>query len=426
MGEWKFINITCQKEAEILATAKIKRGDGRSLNLEKLSKENDGGSTVQLVVALAVVAALLCAVVVLVGLLLVRRRMLSGPGSLNPLVRSSGKQQPPLVNTLCRNNYPGYQENSNQSNYADNKDILNQPSMLQQNLLATLQRVGSIESRGNTNSIEISDSFEDPDYAGLGDCDPPYERVRSQSEHSYETIRKKSLAPSIDLDSEEGISQDPGYETVLGDKESVGYESVKNEKDVGYETVRTKNHEYETLKEKDPGYETVKEKQDPGYETVSDDIKRNPPHGYETLKPKHTTSIIIDSDNSETIPDILQNLASDGTSSGGSLSDVPPEIQALYAKVDKSKKKNRQKHKQSSDERLSSPQPQDDGNPSTDVSIISDLSSNDVTTPPTRDLIKKFNKMSNEDDRPKVNESDFANMSGTLRPLPPLPGSSRH
>ena len=436
MGEWKFINVTCLEESELPITANIRRGEGRALNLEKLDNQKEETSTVPLAAALTVIVVLLCAVVVLGGLLILRRRMLSGPGSLSPLVRPSSKQPPPLVNTICRNQYPTYEDNGNlgvgvQNNYSQRTETLSGPALLQQNLLASLQHGSAIETFDSSRDSSTSDQFDDHDYAGLGDCEPPYERVRSRSEHSYETIRKKSLAPSVDMESnEESVSHDPGYETVPGDKESVGYESVKNGRDPGYETVNNKNHEYETLKEKDPGYETVKESIDPGYETVKEAPKTKSPHGYETLRPKHISTITlveneVEDDGSDPMPDILQNLASDGISSGGSLSDVPLEVQALYAKVDKSKKKNKKKHDLRKLERRSlSPGKNEENCPSTDVSIISENSANDNSKAVTRDLIKKFNKMSNDDEKvSKKSEFEVTNTNGTLRPLPPLPNS---
>ena len=173
-------------------------------------------------------------------------------------------------------------------------------------------------------------------------------------------------------------------------------------------------------------------------------------HGYETLKPRPPPPRIDSSSDNEgegdeAVPDILQNLSSGEGGSSSPSSPVPPEILALYARVDKSKKRPRSEKINESDGFASPPQgssptpPQSPlqsmsstgssasiSDPQTDVSYISD-----ITLPPagTRDLIRKFSRedsVNEQTRRPRSRQGSIASDTGTLRPLPPLPREHKH
>lgn len=316
-------------------------------------------------------------------------------------------------------------------------------SLYQQNLMSL-----PLQPHSQMTSITESELDDDPNYAHIvGGNEPPYERVRNRSEHSYETLRKKSVGSDLESDAE-STKEEPR------DKDSVGYESVAAKgREGGYETVQGKNHDYETVKEKEPGYEVVQETQDHGYETVSEAGPRQ--HSYETLKPRPppprtdtqpaatttaspTTTVTTPSPTTssvdpETVPDILQDL----TQLPGA-QDIPPEILALYARVDKSKKRKK-KAKGSPPEGEEghaplTPPPSSPSSTSSPTSSTRDVfpperASDGVSGPPsaTKDLIRKFNRLNSDEEtssRPRSRQGSVASDSGSLRPLPPLPGNS--
>ncbi|KAG7162952.1 Sushi, von Willebrand factor type A, EGF and pentraxin domain-containing protein 1-like 2, partial [Homarus americanus] len=331
IGAWRFINVTCVPiEVPSAAITSVRRGEGRALTYDLTqTPPTEPQGTQSLVVALAVVAGLLTAAMLVVGTLLARRHLISGPGSLRSLVRSTPTKDATLYGVMVGPRHHDASATVSSSSVAGGNDTpmgVNvspvepgiRSSMYQQNILANLPS----RPDDHVTSITESEFDDDPNYAHINGQEPPYERVRTRSEHSYETLRKKSLIS--EFDSESGSGRE------LGDKDSVGYESVKESKgkEAGYEVVKEKDHDYETLKEKDPGYETVEDGPDHGYETVRE---TNTHHGYETLKPKPPpprTGIEspIPTDSEENVPDILQNLASET-----STPVVPPEILALYA-----------------------------------------------------------------------------------------------
>ncbi|XP_069182423.1 uncharacterized protein [Procambarus clarkii] len=443
IGAWNFINVTCvQIEMPLPSVSGGRRGEGRSLtyDLSKVPPAESQG-TQGLIVALAVVAGLLTAAMLVVGTLLARRHLISGPGSLRSLVRSTPTKDTTLYGVMVgpRHNDGAVTVSNTSIVGSSERPVVGNPvpvepgirsSLYQQNILSNLP----LRPDDHVTSITESEFDDDPNYAHINGQEPPYERVRTRSEHSYETLRKKSLISEFGSES--------GSVKESGDKDSIGYESVKEnkEKDAGYEVVKEKDHDYETLKEKDPGYETVQDTPDHGYETVH---QSGVHHGYETLKPKPPPPRIgmqspIPTDSEENVPDILQNLAEDAP-----MPDVPPEILALYARIDKSKKRRRPDatvdSERAQDREACSPVPPTPphspvspsisinsstttiSDPLTDVSYVSEGASGIYVA---KDLIRKFNRLTGEDEicpRPRSRQGSIASDTGSLRPLPPLP-----
>ena len=380
-----------------------------------------------LVMGLAIVASLLLvALLVLLTVMGVRRKCLTSPGSLNSLLKqqnspdSSVDRKPPAGHT----NYDstayltsitsrgvGNQRQGDASNYYNGGSLNNgnrtpiSGSLYQHNILNSL----SGEEQGNNVNLPIIVVQDSASLSGSVNRldEPPYERVRTRSEHSYETIRKLSQRAITNLSEDEMLcyQQEPNYERVPGDKGSlwyesvdkgsVGYETVPGERlvadrirylddddeisnyqireiancqdckklnehfipcsmhkgrDPGYEKIKEKDHHYEALKEKIAPFESITNKNDNGYETMPKDVTNV--HGYETLKHKQSPTVgdpngdlddtLSISDSSGSVPDILQGIDVDDAIIGiVPLSQVPPEILALYAQVDKSKKKPR-------------------------------------------------------------------------------------
>ncbi|XP_018013552.1 uncharacterized protein LOC108670596 [Hyalella azteca] len=387
-GKWRDVNITC----ELITTAhwelieNTDRGatNGRSLNYEiettirkkeitQIAPEQSSAFNSPLVMGLAVVAALLLiALLFLLSVFAVRRHYLTGPGSLNPLLRSPLKR-PPTYDTGYLNN-AAYIMERQYNDSMNNGNRTPASSLYHNNLLSVSSRIPVENGTGNADSGSLSGSINRLD-------EPPYERVRSRSEHSYETIRKLNQQKSYvdeDADSEDHCyQQEPNYERVSGDKGSLWYESA-DKASVGYETVpddrrktpaddannyqikesnncneckeslttkndcfihKVKDPGYEKIKEKDHQYETLKEK-DPGYETMK---KNSIVHGYASIKPKSSGTNLAEDNKSDvstiSIPDILQGI--EALEDTAASVPVPPEILALYAKVDKSKKKKK-------------------------------------------------------------------------------------
>lgn len=416
--------------------AGLRDGEGRALtfDLTQTPQQGEGQGTQGLVVALAVVAGLLTAAMLVVGTLLARRHLSSTSGSLRSLVKTS-----PSKESTMNGGIVGPQQNHSFS-HTSSSATLGSPdtedpptseslrsSLYQQNLMSL-----PLQPHSQMTSITESELDDDPNYAHIvGGNDPPYERVRNRSEHSYETLRKKSLGSDLESDAESTKEE-------RQDKESIGYESVAKGPEAGYEVVEGKHHDYETVKDKEPGYEEVRETQDHGYETVAEG---RPRHSYETLKPrpppprteKHPaspTSSPVPSPDPEAFPDILQDLTGLPAAQ-----DIPPEIQALYARVDKSKKRKKVKGAEGEDGRLTpltpphSPLSQQPSSASTiSISSSKERGVEGGSGPPsaTKDLIRKFNRLNSEEDshsHPRSRQGSIASDSGSLRPLPPIPGN---
>lgn len=495
------------------------------------NNDNSNSGESSLVMGLAIVASLLLvALLVLLSVVAVRRRyLLTSPGSLNPLIKTqfhNHKKHPPPPNFYDNSTMRSVRDESNYNGGSMNNGNRTplSSSLYQHNILSTIgHNVPDV-----TNAvIVIQDNSSLSGSINRLD-EPPYERVRSRSEHSYETIRKLSQRVVTDDADDEMLryQQEPSYERLAGDKgslwyesvdkASVGYETVPGDriigdhtnldevssyqiqermnctecknlddpslacpihkvKDPGYEKIKEKDHQYETLKEKEAGYESVSDtKIDPGYDTMP----KNPTlHGYETVKPKQAVNFAGASDCSAAVPDILQDIeVEEGSNSIEATATVPPEILALYAQVDKSKKRKKTdkpkpsesltentSHYSSPDTSLLSnadyseisnntrptPPPRPKGmappplqvhhsaisaspapslkHPSihhtqSDSSIRSPSGSGDVGSK-ARDFSGRFmTKMSAEDlTRPPSAASDCTSLSGTLRPLPPIP-----
>ena len=441
-GAWRAVNVTCVPvEVPSPPLAGLRNGEGRALSFDLAPlPPGDGQGTQGLVVALAVVAGLLTAAMLVVGTLLARRHLSSTSGSLRSLVKASHSKESAMNGGIVGPQHSSFSPSGSnltlgpsEAEDPPNTDNL-RSSLYQQNLLNL-----PLQPHPQMTSITESELDDDPNYAHIvGGNEPPYERVRNRSEHSYETLRKKSIASESDGESTR--------EDQL-DKDSDGYESVSKEREPSYEAVEMSNHDYETLKNKDSGYEVVHNTHDHGYETVSEASR--PPHSYETLKPRPppprtenqssptSTPPSPSSLEAETVPDILQDLTA-------MPEGIPPEIQALYARVDKSKKKSRRKPsiQKESEDRTSPPPP-----PHSPVSHVSSISSSTSSSPSTKDtfpaergsegvsghpsatkdLIRKFNRLNSDEEtaqsQPRSRQGSVASDTGSLRPLPPLPGS---
>ncbi|XP_068234778.1 uncharacterized protein [Palaemon carinicauda] len=459
-GVWQIVNVTCIPIETSVPSLGAQRGDGRALNFDlEAPPSSEPEGTQGLVVALAVVAGLLTAAMLVVGALLARRHILSGPGSLRSLIRATPTKEATLYGAMI-GPHPDVTSVGNNATIPGNRvgngmlpEEGHHSSMFQRNLLAQLPMRPSADqqsiSSSHITSLTGSELDDDPNYARIPGHEPPYERVRCRSEHSYETLRKKSFV--LDMESETGSVKE------LSDKDSVGYESVKDEKnkESGYEIVKEKNHEYETVKGKDVGYETVSDK-DVGYESVKDspdhgyETVREPGrhHGYETLKPRpppprlESAEITGTSDTEEAVPDILQNLSIINSPT----SEVSPEVLALYARVDKTKKRRRNdcqddvaapRNCEEDSPSASSPPPLPPHSPVSPASDDNSLSTN-ICDPETeanivndgqggayvpRDVTRRLNKLNSDDEVscPRSRQGSITSETGTLRPLPPLP-----
>ena len=363
-------------------------GSGRALNydvdssgISGSSTRDSDSSTYPLVTALATIASLLLvALLIILAVVVLRKQYLNGPGSLNPLLKSTGIKNSAFESGHVDGGGSTVAHIGRERHYNDSMNNGNRTpmsSLYNNNILRRLEQGGGpIHENGGLSpeNTSLSGSLNRLD-------EPPYERVRTRSEHSYETIRKLSQHPThhTEEDGETPYYQvEPSYERLAGDKGSLWYETVGNGS-VGYETVpgdvnrlkdpmysckecieskslcanhknkdpgyeKIKDHEYETLKEKDPGYESLKSKSTESYDSMNKDSLF---HGYETVPPKgnHEAPFVNDSsDGSSSVPDILQDIeVQDESNQLKSKSDrtVPPEILALYAQVDKSKKKKK-------------------------------------------------------------------------------------
>lgn len=445
-GEWRAVNVTCVPVGSPSPPlAGLRDGEGRALSFDLTQiPQGETQGTQGLVVALAVVAGLLTAAMLVVGTLLARRHLSSTSGSLRSLVKASHSKESAINGGIVGPQHPSFSPTSSSATLGPG-DAEDPPtgdnlrsSLYQQNLLNL-----PLQPHSQMTSITESELDDDPNYAHIvGGHEPPYERVRNRSEHSYETLRKKSIASDLESDAESMREEQQ-------DKDSDGYESVSKGREPSYEAVEGRDHDYETLKDKDAGYEVVQNSQDHGYETVSETGR--PPHSYETLKPRPppprtesqssstSTPASSSSPEPETVPDILQDLTAISEAEG-----IPPEIQALYARVDKSKKKSRRvaSTQQEDGEGRTSPvtPPQSpvshvtissytSSSPSTKDTFPPERGSDGDSGPPsaTKDLIRKFNRLNSDEEsnqsRPRSRQGSVASDTGSLRPLPPLPGS---
>lgn len=408
-----------------------------------------------LVIILAIIAGILAVGMIIFGVLLIRRRFISSLGSLNPLVSRS--------NDNC-NGGAGVKtgrpcESSSTVGSVSYLGGYNKPSGLFHTNI--LQGIANRDYRSRLNYMNRAEDSTSSE-GSTTTTEPPYEKVRS--EHSYETLRKKSSSKtSIGGAS----SQDTNYESFSTDRESIGYETVAGPKEPGYEVIANPNDPgYEVVKDKEtkieetvrmtdvfqkePGYEVVRsENQDPCYEVLKTEKTQN----CETLKPEPSNTDLNSVDSTQ--PDIIKNLSIKDSETRGketktfksrNNNEVPPEILALYAKVDKTKK----------NKRINDPQPPSSpplpGNHPVLKSKLHKGSS--YTVPPgsvkipaaepkdfdtqtkqkTKDLKRKFNITGPDEEytgstSPNnlgVQENlSFNSQTGSLvRPLPPLPNAT--
>lgn len=180
----------------------------------------------------------------------------------------------------------------------------------------------SSSSAHNVSEFESAATADcDPDYEEVGQsitrvdvaagCDPGYEKIREKftdenSDPGYETVKGNANDPgyeSVILMNPHNDNFDPAYETVnihAGNLLEPGYEIVGlNQSDPGYEQIR-KNYVdnepgYETIarpmnkqQDSESGYErinpVIEEANEPGYEQVARNHVNEP--GYEELNPK--------------------------------------------------------------------------------------------------------------------------------------------
>ncbi|XP_063849030.1 LOW QUALITY PROTEIN: uncharacterized protein LOC135093582 [Scylla paramamosain] len=445
-GKWRAVNVTCVpiEAPSSPPLAGLREGEGRALSFDLAQiPQGETQGTQGLVVALAVVAGLLTAAMLVVGTLLARRHLSSSSGSLRSLVKASHSKESAMNGGIVGPQHPSFSP-AGSSITLGPTDAEDPPpptdtlrsSLYQQNLLNL-----PLQPHPQMTSITESELDDDPNYAHIiGGHEPPYERVRNRSEHSYETLRKKSIPSDLESDAESVRDEQQ-------DKDSDGYESVSKDREPSYEAVEGSHHDYETLKNKDPGYEVVQSGHDHGYETVAE--AGRPPHSYETLKPRPppprtesqsstSTPTSPSSLEAEPVPDILQDLTAMAGAEG-----IPPEIQALYARVDKSKKKSRRLPAtlKGGGEGRTSPLTPPQSPISTASSTLSSSSTKDAFPPErgsdggsgppsaTKDLIRKFNRLNSDEEsgqsQPRSRQGSVASDTGSLRPLPPLPGSPR-
>ena len=443
--------------------------------------------------ALAVIASLLLvALLVLLSVVVVRRHYLSGPGSLNPLLRVHATKGSPGQDNDGFSNSGNIGRGRNYNDSMNNGTRTPMSSVYLHNNARNIRgpNGGQVVINQNPENTSLSGSINRLD-------EPPYERVRTRSEHSYETIRKlnqnSANTPNEDSDETPYLQHhEPSYERLAGDKGSLWYESV-DKSSVGYETVpgdrrhntsnqvypdyqtackecmqlqgvtvcdhqqrrkdpgyeKISDHQYETLKDKDPGYERLRDKSDVGYESM---LKDGGIHGYETVRDKSMEGKCMDdrvsnSDYATNVPDILQGIGveDDDNREISPVASVPPEILALYAQVDKSKKKKN----------LVNPDSHSN-NPSRSNSVRSRITTDEDSivssstrtesqstrpTPPPRpkgmapqppdhqplhhtysETNSRHSRPSLEDiSRPPSSASEYTSPTGTLRPLPPIP-----
>ena len=340
-GKWRSINVTCIAAASF----NFIHQQEQTKALEDLQLEN---SSPKMVIALAIVASILASGVIVFGMLLLRRRLLSGPsGSLSPLIYFIDKN-----NSSSSRNGASNQNNDSQK-YRDAPKKINNVQY-QNNLIQSTAHGHHKIQTNKTHSDEASH-----------ECS--YEKI--EEDHSYETLRQKTkTSPTItSLIHGEKLNN---YENQKGSDSDPGYEAVRSEPKSSYET------EEQQCETKDPGYEVV---QEPNYEVV-ENSKTKIIHGYETLKPK--------------LPP-RSNTSTESLQQDRSL-NVSPEILALYAKVDKSKKSTKR---------------------STELDSVYS----------TKNVVQKFNSLTSLDDdnfSRSCSPSPPASISSSDRPLPPIPNQS--
>ncbi|KAG0714717.1 Sushi, von Willebrand factor type A, EGF and pentraxin domain-containing protein 1 [Chionoecetes opilio] len=412
-GQWRPVNVTC---VPVLPPspplAGLREGEGRALSFDLTQlPQGEAGGTQGLVVALAVVAGLLTAAMLVVGTLLARRHLSSTSGSLRSLVKNSHSKESAMNGGIVGPQHPtSFSPNGSSVTLGPDAedpgtgDTL-RSSLYQQNLLNL-----PLHPHPHMTSITESELDDDPNYAHIGH-EPSYERVGNRSEHSYETLRKKSIASDAESDGESTRDDQQG-------KDSDGYESVSKGREPSYEAVEgiITDHNYEPSRTRTLGMRS---------ESQASSTSTSTPASPSFPEP-------------ETVPDILQDLADVSGEEG-----IPPEIQALYARVDKSKKKRRRvltSQQERGEERPPPPTPPQSpvshvstssstlSSPSTKDAFHTDRGSEEVSGPPsaTKDLIRKFNRLNSEEEMqalPRSRQGSVASDTGSLRPLPPLPGS---
>jgi len=178
--------------------------------------------------------------------------------------------------------------------------------------------------------------------------------VICESENAYGTSSHRSENGYELVPENVRVKREPSYQSVsefARNKTEHGYESSSEKGDNGYEKIKEKDHQYEALRErKDHGYEIVKEINEP--DITPDDSKSN---SELSMEPEPSRSGISDAhvksvpenqhlnEQSDTVPDILKGIGSDRELENDDVIEVPAEILAMYAKIDRSKKKRKLK-----------------------------------------------------------------------------------
>ncbi|RXG59417.1 Sushi, von Willebrand factor type A, EGF and pentraxin domain-containing protein 1 [Armadillidium vulgare] len=450
-GVWTSINVTC---VPLITKLDFVVHETKGKSIYDLESTSLSSSPPHLVIILAVIAGILAVGMIIFGVLLIRRRFIKSLGSLNPLVSRS--------NDSCnggagiKTGRPG--ESSSTVGTMSYLGGYSKPSGLFHTNI--LQGIANRDYRSRLNYMNRAEDSTSSE-GSTTTTEPPYEKVRS--EHSYETLRKKSTSKtSIGGTS----SQDTNYESFSTDRESIGYETVAGPKEPGYEVIANPNDPgYEVVKEKEtkieetvkvadalqkePGYEVVRsENQDPGYEV----LKTENIQSCETLRsePSKTDLNIVE----YTEPDIIKNLTSKDsetrdkeskTRKARNNNEIPPEILALYAKVDKTKKNKKSQNPQppsspplpgnhpvlKSKHYKGSSNTIPPGSVKTPASESKNLTTQ--TKQKTKDLKRKFNIKTPDEECPgstslnnlgaQENPSINSQTGSLLRPLPPLPNA---
>ncbi|KAK4294511.1 hypothetical protein Pmani_032873, partial [Petrolisthes manimaculis] len=304
-GTWQPINITCVSASPgtsgggggggvgVVGVGEVaSRGEGRALSFD-LSSPPASSTTPDeppegprgLVAALALVAGLLTAAMLVVGGLLARRPLLA---TLRPLLHSTTttpSKTPAATSTTSTSSVVVAGGRSNPLHHHHHTAYTHTSPHIHHTHHNHPEYTHTHAHAPHLTQYTDSYIHNSPDAQSTCTLDPPYERVGTRSEHSYETLRKKSSCFS-DQNSEEG------YETVReGGVREAGYETVREGgvREAGYETVReggVREAGYETVRE---GGVRVKEGREPGYETVRsaegiDEVDAE--EGYETVREK--------------------------------------------------------------------------------------------------------------------------------------------
>ena len=189
-------------------------------------------------------------------------------------------------------------------------------------------------TKGDSSKTLTAEDFDDDDI------------LNEQLYHVIHEHRRLSVERSLP-ESGSKISFDHGYETVNragSDKLEPGYETLSEKTDSGYEKIKGLDHQYETLMQRQEGinehcYDTLKNAG--GNDNEMDAAE--PVYYEDSLTPETDRSDRSFKEES-IVPDILKGTESsieipDSRPSSVGRSTVSPEILAMYAQVDKSKKK---------------------------------------------------------------------------------------